>query len=122
MAGTIESILFIMPNISIRYKASSAETDGAFELIEYTVPPYCAGPVCQGHAQTMIAWYVLEGMLAFTLDGRTITALRGTCVVIPPRTPHTFFNPAAASATFLLWCVPGESEDCCAKLVSPYCD
>jgi mannose-6-phosphate isomerase-like protein (cupin superfamily) len=91
-------------------KATSDATGGAFDLTEYVVPPYCAGPPCQQYAQASAACYVLDGLLAFTLGDRTITASRGACILIPPGKPYTFFNPTATPATFLLWRVPGAAE------------
>ena len=87
-------------------KATSDATGGAFDLTEYAVPPYCAGPPRQCHGQASAACYVLDGLLAFTLNERTMTIARGGCIVILPGMSYTFFNPTASPATFLLWRAP----------------
>jgi quercetin dioxygenase-like cupin family protein len=91
---------------TIRYRATSDATNGAFELAEYTLPPYCEGPPPQHFDRASIACYVLDGLLGFTLDKHTTTAARGVCILIPPGTVYTFFNPTASPATFLLWRTP----------------
>ena len=105
-----------MQRATIRSHVTSDEAKGGLALIEYTVPPYFLGPARHQHPQMTMAWYVLDGMLAFTLDECTITAPRGTCVLIPPGTFLTFFNPTVAPATLLLWCAPGGRPSCCLEL------
>ena len=82
-------------------KATRDATGGAFDLTEYTVPAY-SGPPQQCYSEASAACYVLDGLLAFTVDERTITAGRGGCVLIPPGIPYTFFNPTPWPAKFLL--------------------
>jgi mannose-6-phosphate isomerase-like protein (cupin superfamily) len=88
---------------TIQYRATREATGGAFDLTEYTVQPYFAGLPVQQYDWASAACYVLSGLLAFTLGTRTITAAPGACIVIPPGTAYTFFNPTASPATFLLW-------------------
>jgi quercetin dioxygenase-like cupin family protein len=90
--------------------ATSAQTGGAWSLVKYTAPPHYAGPPLHLHRRTTEAFYMLEGTLAFTLDDRTITASTGAFIVVPPNICHTFFNPTAAPATYLVWFSPGGHE------------
>lgn len=105
-----------MQRATIRYHVTSEEARGGLALIEYTVPPYFLGPARHQHPQMTVAWYVLDGMLAFTLDECTITASRGTSVLIPPGMSLSFFNPTVAPATLLLWCPPSGLPSCCLGL------
>ena len=50
------------------------------------------GPKPHLHRQHVDAFYVLEGDLEFTLDGRRVDAPAGTFVAAPPGVVHTFRN------------------------------
>jgi mannose-6-phosphate isomerase-like protein (cupin superfamily) len=95
-----------IPGITIHERATGDATGGAFDLTEYIVSPYFQGPPFQQHDQASAACYMLDGLLGFTLGTRTITAIQGACILIPPGTAYTFFNPTASPATFLLWRTP----------------
>jgi mannose-6-phosphate isomerase-like protein (cupin superfamily) len=96
--------------VTITYKVTSADTHGAFALIEYIAPPHFHGPALHEHARTTQMFYVLDGTLAFTLGEKTIMAARGTSILVPPRVIHTFWNPTAAPVTFLMLFSPGGLE------------
>jgi hypothetical protein len=59
---------------TIYERATGEGTGGAFDLTEYTFHPNFAGLPLLQYAQASAACYVLEGLLAFTLGTRTITA------------------------------------------------
>jgi mannose-6-phosphate isomerase-like protein (cupin superfamily) len=48
------------------------------------------------------AWYVLEGTLRFQYGTREIDAGAGSGILLPRGTPHTFWNPGAEPARYLL--------------------
>jgi glyoxylate utilization-related uncharacterized protein len=95
-----------MQGITIHEHATGEATGGAFDLLEYALSPYCAGPPPRQDLQVSAACYVLDGLVALTLDTRTITASRGVCILIPAGTTYTFFNPTATAAMLLLWRTP----------------
>lgn len=81
-----------------------------WSLLAWTVPPYCAGLPLHWHQRTEKVCYVLSGTLAFTLDQQMFTLRENDCLMIPPGARHYFYNPAAAPAVLLMWCVPGGIE------------
>jgi mannose-6-phosphate isomerase-like protein (cupin superfamily) len=67
---------------------------------------------CHSHNQTFEVCYVVNGILAFTLDQHTFTAVENDCVVIRPGVHHCIFNPTATPAKLLLWSTSGiEARD-----------
>ena len=117
--GIVDLLLHTMEvlDMTMRTRISSAATGGAWSLSEWTVPPYSAGLPNHWHVRTQTLCYVLDGMLAWTLGQHTFTVAASDCVVMPPGTQHSFFNPAAAPATLLMWSVPGGIEQSIAAAV-----
>jgi mannose-6-phosphate isomerase-like protein (cupin superfamily) len=97
----------------VTYKARSAETNGAYFCFEVSTTPGF-GPPLHVHDYREL-FYVLEGEYEFTLerDGEleTITAGAGSCLVIPPRSPHTFRNASGAPARLLFFHQPAALEE-----------
>jgi mannose-6-phosphate isomerase-like protein (cupin superfamily) len=75
--------------------AEWADEGGGYE------PPLLIAPPHIHHADDE-AFYVLEGRLAFTLDGETHTVDAGGAVMIPRGTLHTWWNPSAAPCRYLI--------------------
>ncbi len=94
----------------ITLKATGAETDGRFALLEVTVPPYFSEIALHHHQQTSEAIYLTQGMLAVTLGEETMVVRQGSCILIPPHMVHRFWNPAASAATFLIYFTPAGAE------------
>ena len=95
---------------TVHIAVSGAAGGGAGLLVEWRLPPYWAGLPLQRHVGTQTVCYVLEGTLAFMLEQHMLTAGRGERVVVTGEVGYRFFNPAAASARLLMWCVPGAVE------------
>jgi mannose-6-phosphate isomerase-like protein (cupin superfamily) len=93
--------------ITITYHVPPEATNHAWALLEYQAPAHFRGPAPHWHAETSELFYVLDGMLGFTIGDQTITAHTGTSVRVLPGLPHTFFNPSSAPARFLVWLSPG---------------
>jgi mannose-6-phosphate isomerase-like protein (cupin superfamily) len=53
------------------------------------------------HRRHVESFYVLEGEMAFTADGRELHAVAGTWVQVPPGVPHTFAFPGSEPVRFL---------------------
>lgn len=94
-------------NMAVRPKVSGATTDGASSMAEWIIPPYCSGVQSHWHTRTFEVCYVVKGILVFTLDQHTLTAVENECVVIRPGVHHCIFNPTATPAIFLQWSTPG---------------
>ncbi len=71
-------------------KATCADTNGSFGLIELTLPPHFRQSVPHWHAHTTEGFYVLDGTLAFTVADQTFTVTRCGFVLAPPRTVHHY--------------------------------
>ena len=52
------------------------------------------------------AWYVLEGVLHVRLGDRVVEARAGASVLAQKGTPHTYWNPSAGQARYLLIMTP----------------
>lgn len=85
--------------------ATGEETGGAYCLAEATVPPG-GGPPPHIHSREEEMFYVLDGEISFTVEGRESVAGPGTFVQVPRGTAHAFKNNAAAPARMLIQCVP----------------
>lgn len=70
------------------FKLVSADTGGAFTLIETVADP-SFGPPPHIHHRQDETFYVLEGSVEFSLDGRTFTAGVGSVVYLPKGHLHT---------------------------------
>jgi mannose-6-phosphate isomerase-like protein (cupin superfamily) len=53
------------------------------------------------------AFYLLEGELIFTVEGRDVTAPPGTFVLVPPGIEHSFHNKGATPVRMLNIHAPG---------------
>ena len=52
------------------------------------------------------AWYVLEGTLMFEIDGDEVEARAGSAVLAPAGAPHTYWNPSAEPARYVIVMTP----------------
>lgn len=66
-----------------------------------TDPPTYIAPL-HIHARDDEAWYVLEGELAFLLDGSEVRVPAGGGIVVPAGTEHTFWNPLTDRTRYLI--------------------
>jgi mannose-6-phosphate isomerase-like protein (cupin superfamily) len=66
-----------------------------------TEPPTYIAPL-HTHRRDDEAWYVLEGTLRFRLGEQTVQADAGGAVIAPRGTSHTYWNPSAEPARYLL--------------------
>lgn len=64
-------------------------------------PPRTIAPL-HVHHEDDEAWYVLEGTLAFLLDGTEVTASAGGAVLVPRGVAHTWWNPSPEPARYLI--------------------
>jgi quercetin dioxygenase-like cupin family protein len=91
------------------FLATGEQTGGAYCLVEACVPPG-GGPPPHYHTREDEAFYVIEGEITFTVDGRTIVGTPGTFLQAPRGKPHAFKNNSAAPARMLVQCTPAGFE------------
>ena len=107
--------------VTLTFKAVSADTDGAWALMEYTAPPHFPGPGLHWHKVTREGFYVLEGTLTFRLGaqgGQVIRGAAGAFVHIPPGVVHAFSNEEDTPTRFLTFLSPGGLEQYFVELVA----
>ncbi len=97
--------------VNLAFKVSSADTNGAWALLEYVAPPKFAGPPLHWHKVTNEAFYVLEGTVTFRKDAEVFKGEPGAMVYIPTGTLHTFSNQEDKPARFLTFLSPGGFEE-----------
>lgn len=85
-------------------------TSGAYAAMVGAMPAGDAGPPLHVHPTTDELFYVGEGELTFTLDGRDVVAGPGTAVFVPRGTVHTARNSGAGPMRGLLLLSPGDAE------------
>lgn len=89
--------------------ATGEETGGAYCLVEAFVPPG-GGPPPHYHTREEESFYVLEGVITFTVDGRSVKGEPGMFVQIPRGTAHAFKNETGLPARMLVLCAPAGFE------------
>jgi len=106
--------------VSMTYKAVSADTNGAWTLIEYTAPPHFGGPSSHRQEQMFVGFYILSGTLTIHLEERLVTAPAGSFLLVPPGVVHKFSNEEVVPATFLIFISPaGSEQDLATWITSP---
>ncbi len=96
---------------TVRFLAVSESTAGGSSAEEFGIPGGFDGPPPHVHERTNHSWYVLEGELVLTVEGRPFATGPGAFVHVPARTPHTFANPGEAPARMLQFTTPGGFEN-----------
>src|SRR5512135_635910 len=87
-----------------RVRVSSAQTGGAFEVIELGTPPGGGGPPPHIHHEHAECFYVIQGTYTFALGNERVEASAGSVAFVPPGTPHAFNATEGASA--LVFVIP----------------
>jgi quercetin dioxygenase-like cupin family protein len=70
-------------------------------VFEFHLDGHFEGPPLHTHSDQTDSFYVLEGEVEFTVEGRTFTAGPGTFVSAPPGVEHTFRKPGPTRARLL---------------------
>jgi quercetin dioxygenase-like cupin family protein len=92
-----------------RILATGEQTGAAYALCEARVLPG-GGPPPHVHRREDESFFILEGEIRFTLDGRSILARAGSFLQSPRNLPHAFKNESSAPARMLILTVPSGFE------------
>jgi quercetin dioxygenase-like cupin family protein len=92
------------------FKATSAETGGAYAILVQEIPPG-VGPPLHVHRHETEVFYILEGLFEVTVGGQNVAAPVGTTAVCPRDIPHTFRNVGPTPGKLLLTVIPGRFAD-----------
>lgn len=88
-------------------KLSACDTGGLLQLAELTVEPG-DGPPYHIHELEDEIWYILEGEVEFTVDGKKTIVGPGTTVFGPRGVPHRFQGAGDKTAKFIIM-ITGEN-------------
>ena len=92
-----------------RFLATGEDTDGKYALFEAIVPPG-GGPPPHVHSREEEGFYILEGEVTFTIDGKPLVATAGMFANMPVGTPHSFKNESSKPAKMLISVAPAGLE------------
>jgi len=116
--STAEESLVYFLGLPTLLRATGQTTNGAFGLVEQTMPPGFASPY-HTHRLEDEAFYVLDGEMAFVSDGNWTIAGPGTFVFGPRNIPHGFKVIGDAPARMLLLCAPGAFAEFVVEMSEP---
>ena len=97
-----------VPGHTITYKVVSADTNGAFSVLE--VDLFGDGPPRHIHKTEDETFYILEGEVTILVGERTIRAAAGSFVLIPKGTVHAMARSGPEPAKFLAMYSPAGME------------
>lgn len=93
-------------------------TGGAFTLVDALVPPG-GGPPPHTHSREDETFYIIDGTMTFTIEGRTVIAGPGESIHIPRGIPHNFHNHSDLPVRMLFQCMPAGIEQMFLEAGSP---
>jgi steroid delta-isomerase-like uncharacterized protein len=108
--------------VPTQVRATADMTNGAFGLVEHwEVPPGFASPYHTHHREDE-SFYVLQGEVAFVIDGKWRRVGPGSFVFGPREIPHGFKVVGDQPAQMLLQATPGGFEQFVIELGKPLSD
>ncbi|MFT3687283.1 MAG: cupin domain-containing protein [Phycisphaerales bacterium] len=100
---------YLMVNDLYTFRATSAETNGGYMLIDAVIPPG-GGPPPHIHTRETEVFVVIEGRVTCTENGASRTLGPGETITLLPGRTHTFRNDTDKSARMLVICLPAAIE------------
>jgi len=88
------------------FKAVADQTGGDFSLMERTLPPGGRRPLPHRHATCSEAFFVLDGVVTFLLDGTELQGREDEFLLVPRGAAHTFGNSSDEPARLLVLHAP----------------
>ncbi len=98
-----------MVNDVYTFRATSAETGGAYMIIDAVIPPG-GGPPPHIHTRETEVFVVIEGQITCTESGASRTLGPGETITLLPHKAHTFRNNTDKPARMLVICLPAAIE------------
>ncbi len=99
-----ERLLWVLGSL-VNARATTTDTGGLFELLEYTGREGDAAPF-HTHAEESESFYVLDGRITFFVGDREIEAMPGSFTFVPSGERHAF-RIESSEATFLQFMTAG---------------
>ena len=100
------------------FKATGAQTGGAFSLVEQVGAPGTGAPPHIHHDEDEF-FYILEGEATFMLGDKTIEGREGSFVFLPRGIVHTFQNAGTKPCRMLLGLSPAGFENFFTEMGEP---
>jgi quercetin dioxygenase-like cupin family protein len=101
--------VYTMGRMRAVFKADSEESADRYSVSEWWLEPRTRGPGVHSHSEDHV-FYVVAGTLNICINDDWYDAMKGSYVLIPGGTPHTFENRGAATAGFISFNSPGGFE------------
>jgi mannose-6-phosphate isomerase-like protein (cupin superfamily) len=79
--------------LGIYTRLTGADTQGAYSLFEYVVPPNLGGPPTHIHSREDELFTCVQGQVVVELDGAEHVLGVGDSLLMPRGVPHMFHNP-----------------------------
>jgi mannose-6-phosphate isomerase-like protein (cupin superfamily) len=106
-AGTVHNVF----GAPYRFLVTSAETGGAFALIEVITPPQAGVPL-HLHTREDETFFILDGSLEVRCGDSAVSVNKNSTAFLPRNVAHAFRNTGNLSAKSLVLITPGGFEIC----------
>ena len=93
--------------IGIHFLLEAADTNGALAMFEFIVPVGARMPLPHKHERYDETIYGVEGVLSFTVEGKTVDIAPGESCFVPRGAVHGFNNLKQTDAKALAVITPG---------------
>ncbi|MFI2763577.1 cupin domain-containing protein [Streptomyces echinatus] len=104
VVGPGDGETIVLGTTRMRVLEDGSHTEHRLAIAESVLAPHTQGPPQHRHARHDEGFYIISGTVRFTVGDEDYDATRGTLVMVPPGTPHTFANltdqPAVMLSTF----------------------
>jgi quercetin dioxygenase-like cupin family protein len=91
-------------------RVPSEETQGAFTMLEHTLPPGFIPMPRHVQRREIVSLVVIDGQLAVEMNGALTTLRSGESTIIPRGVARAFWNHSSAPTRFLQIATPGGIE------------
>ena len=102
----MKSEIIRVGQIGIRFLLEAADTNGAVVMFEFTVPVGARVPLPHKHERYDETIYGVEGVVTFTVEGKTVDIAPGESCFIPRGAVHGFNNLKQTNAKGLAVITP----------------
>ena len=103
--ATATGPMFLGPGDTYTFLATTAETEGAYFVLEGLVPQGAGAPPHIHHDQVE-TFYIVEGQLEVMMGDEVREAKAGDFLHVSKGTPHSFINRSQTPAKFIATFVP----------------
>jgi quercetin dioxygenase-like cupin family protein len=93
--------------IEVRFLLEATDTNGSAAMFEFTVPVGAKMPLPHSHRQYDETIYGVEGVVTFTIEGKTVDIGPGECCFVPRGAVHGFNNLKQTDVKALAIITPG---------------